>query len=74
MCGNAGKYARFTEPGNERGTVREVAALAKERENDRWLTHNCGQKIPKSGHARLEFACHDCFVSKGWDYELRTFP
>jgi len=64
------KYARFTEPGNARGTVRELAAVAKERRNHEWLTRICGDRFPKSGDVQVEFACYDCYVWKMWDYEL----
>jgi len=74
MCNQPAEYARFTELGNDRGIVRELAALAKKRDNQNWLAHNCGDKFPKSGPARVEFACHDCFVWKMWPYELQVSP
>jgi hypothetical protein len=74
MCTSPAEYAKFTEPGSERGIVRELAALAKKRNNPKWLAHNCGDKFPKAGHARAEFACHHCFVWKMWPYELQTLP
>jgi hypothetical protein len=74
MCDHQAKYAKFTQPGSDRGIVRELAALAEERKNksSEWQTRNCGERYPKSGPSRVEFACHDCFVWKMWPYELRT--
>ena len=70
MCNQPAKYARFTEPGNQRGTVIELAALAKQRKNNAWLTRNCEDS--EGGPPHVDFACYDCFVLKMWPYELRT--
>ncbi len=70
MCDHPAQYVRYTEPGADRGIVRELAALSEKRDNKEWLKLNCGDKFPKSGATRAEFACRACFISRGWDYEL----
>jgi hypothetical protein len=68
MCNQPPKYVRFTQ----RRRVRELDELFKESRNSAPVNRNCGDRLPKDGPPLAEYACHDCFVKKGWDYDLRT--